>query len=119
MLDAYVFQEVVNAVHAGYQGQAVSTFLTRFANIVNRCNTINGPQQQAVSQMNVARVRDMREVKVLAEVLDIQAKDAPIVCLAWEYAASSPTIYTHDKPFSSLSPTNHNLGAITVVHVPM
>lgn len=112
----YIYQEVFDAFSGSHQKQAGS-LKTAFAQFVENCNHVSGPHQRQVRRMSVHAVRNSAHMELIGEILDIQAKDAPIVVAAREFKGQFPTIYTCDKPFSQLKPQNHGLAWLDIDHV--
>lgn len=117
VVDAYIFQETLDAFDNSYHSTIANQHQQDFAALVSRNNSINGPTQAAVSRMNVKRVQRNTSVRLISTSFGIQAKDVPILCLAYEYRSTSPTIYTCDGPFSNCNPANHGLPDISIHQV--
>lgn len=69
-------------------------------------------------EYDLARERQQEYNKLLGQILDVQAKDAPVLLLASKYYNASPTIYTNDDHLAELSPSEFGLPNIGVEYVP-
>lgn len=116
-VDAYIFQEVLDAFDNSYKRNKANRHKNDFGALVANNKSISGPSQSAVSQMDVNRVRSSNSIRLIATSFSIQAKDAPILCLAYEFRSTSPTVFTCDGPFSKCDPSNHNLPNISIQHI--
>lgn len=116
LVDAYIFEEVFQAIDRTHQ-QKKHQLKTAFANIVHNSQNIVSPSQQTVSKMNLQSVRSEIYIQLIGELLDIQAKDAPIVLLARNYKSYMPTIHTNDRGFGKLTPSNYNLPWLSMNYI--
>ena len=65
--------------------------------------------------MDLERVRNLPENKMLGRILGVQSKNIPIVVFAWTHQGKSPAIFTVDRPFASFEPSDFNLSEISVL----
>lgn len=122
VVDAYI----VNEVQAVFDRQRGQRRFTReiiekaeriFYELLTRPN-VTSCSQRAVESLDHIEHRKDRYVQLLSDVFDIQAKDAPIIALAYQYRDTHPVIYTHDESFAALDPSVHGLSELVVEHVP-
>lgn len=80
---------------------------------------ISDPNHQEVSDVDLDTVRSDPTVQAFAEVLEIQAKDIPILQAAQQCSNPNPTIFTNDEDFYELSERKerYNLGRIEFEYV--
>ena len=71
-----------------------------------------------MSESLLREQRSASAVQILARVCGIQAKDVPILVLAFEHRDREPTIPTNDESFAELKPAAHSLPEISIKHVP-
>ena len=110
----YIYNEVVanfrglHGLSRADEDRAISNF-TRF---ITASPYVEAPTQADVERLDLDEVRGHGAYIALGRVLDIQAKDAPIVALAVEYAAEieasgsdeQVTIVTSDESLGNLNP---------------
>lgn len=108
-VNAYIFDEVFVAFDRSLAGSEVEETKQRFAEFVAKHDGVYGPTQDALRNMDLGRVRSSPTVEMLSRVLGVQAKDVPILVLAWQVRDDSPTIFTEDKPFAEFDPAAHDL----------
>ena len=120
VLDAYIYEEVREALNRATSVPArdVEATFENFATRVVNSPYIDGPGYEAVQQMNLGLVRESPEANLLGDALGIQAKDVPILRLAYEWRHREPTIYTNDRSFSQFNPAAYNLPEIAMEYVP-
>ena len=120
MLSAYVVREVLDAfatpalLTPTERDQVQTAFLERLPGMIG---LLEAPSHQDVVAKLVEERRRAPEIRLLAQVLDIQPKDVPIVVLAYRYADYEPTILTNDRAFATFAPTAHDLRRISIEHV--
>lgn len=122
VVDAYIINEV-QAVFDRHRGQrrferqiiekAEEIFYTRLTR-----SSVTSCSQRAVDSLDHIDHRENRYVQFLSDILEIQAKDVPIVALTYQYRNTDPTIYTHDKSFAGLDLSVYDLSELTIEHVP-
>ena len=94
---------------------AVKTrFLIRFTRMTG---LIEAPSSRDVSESLLREQRSAPAVQTLARVCGIQAKDVPILVLAYEHRDRDPKILTNDKSFAKFEPAAHSLPELTIEHV--
>lgn len=117
-VDAYIFNEVFEGIaRSGTEAAAIAELQTRFGEIIHGNQQIRGPDQEAVSALDVDAVRASPKAQMAAQGFDIQAKDVPIVWLAYEYRESEPTIYTSDRDLSRFTPAEHGFEKLGMEYV--
>lgn len=119
-LDAYIVQEILDALATpglltpSECDRVQTAFLERLPGMIG---LIEAPSHRDIAADVVTDSRQATEVKLLAQVLDIQPKDVPILVLAYRHADREPTILTNDEAFAACVPAEHNLPEIAIEHV--
>ncbi|MCU4800997.1 hypothetical protein OB920_11520 [Halobacteria archaeon HArc-gm2] len=119
-INAHMVQEALDAFDRtpGLSTTQRDAFKTEFlARLVRMTGLIEAPSSRDVSATVIDDRRSQTHVRLLAQILDMQPKDVPILTLAFEHADRKPRILTNDESFASLSPGAHNLPALTLEHV--
>lgn len=120
-INAYMVQEALAAFDrtqslSSADRDAVKTrFLIRLTRMTG---LIEAPSSRDVSESLLREQRSASAVQILARVCGIQAKDVPILVLAFEHRDREPTILTNDESFAELEPAAHSLPEISIKHVP-
>jgi hypothetical protein len=78
---------------------------------------IEAPSSREVSESLLREQRSASTVQTLARVCGIQAKDVPVLVLAFEHRDCEPTIPTNDESFAEFEPAAHSLPEISIEHV--
>lgn len=91
-----------------------SLFLTRLTRMTG---LIEAPSQRDVATHSLEDRRRATEIQLLAQILEIQPKDIPILVLAYRHIDREPTILTNDAAFAACTLSDHNLPEITIEHV--
>lgn len=119
-LDAYIVQEILDAFATPgmltpiERDRVQTAFLERLPGMIG---LIEAPSHRDIAADVVQNRRQATEIQLLAQILDIQPKDVPILVLAYRHADRKPTILTNDEAFAACAPAEHNLPAITIEHV--
>ena len=79
---------------------------------------IEAPSSRDVSDELFGEQRSAPAVQALARVCGIQAKDVPILVLAFEHRDREPTILTNDESFVEFEPATHSLPELSIEHIP-
>lgn len=74
------------------------------------------PSSRDLSDTLLADRRRNVHVRLLGRVLDVQAKDVPILVLAFSHVERQPTILTNDASFAGLEPIEYDLTEISISH---
>ncbi|ADB63990.1 hypothetical protein Htur_5103 (plasmid) [Haloterrigena turkmenica DSM 5511] len=118
-VDPYINEEVRcnidedHSVNRRLRDQA----LEKFYRAITKCPDIHNVDSERVSEMNLEAEREKSYYKLIGAFGDIQAKDAPVLTLAYQFLTHRPTIYTNDREFASLSPTDYGVPEISIQHV--
>lgn len=112
----YIAQEVHQALQAS-SNDDWQRLATGFFTQIQQSDTIHAPSQAGIGRVNLESVRSRREIRLLAELLNVETRDAPIVAYAKEHADRTPTIYTNDHSFSRLTPSTHDIEWLSLEHV--
>ena len=119
-INAYIVQEALAAFERTQslsptdRDAAQTQFLARLSRMTG---LIEAPSSRDVAESLLDERRSATHTRLLAQVLDIQAKDVPIVVLAFDHYDREPSILTNDAAFAAFDPAAHNLPAISVEHV--
>ena len=119
-INAYMVQEALAAFDrtqslSSADRDAVKTrFLIRLTRMTG---LIESPSSRDVSESLLRKQRSAPAVRTLARVCGIQAKDVPILVLAFEHRDREPTILTNDESFAEFEPAAHSLPEISIEHV--
>jgi hypothetical protein len=119
-ISAYMVQEALAAFDrtqslSSSDRDAVKTrFLIRLTRMTG---LIEAPSSRDVSESLLREQRSAPAVQTLARVCGIQAKDVPILVLAFEHRDREPTILTNDESFTAFEPAAHSLPEISIEHV--
>lgn len=120
-ISVYMLQEALDAfdrmpdLSAAERDAFKTAFLTR---LVRMTGLVEAPSSRDVSTSLLDERRSSTRTQLLAQVLEIQPKDVPIVVLAFEHDEREPTILTNDAAFATFQPAAHNLPNIAIEHVP-
>lgn len=120
-INAYIHQEVVRAFERSSElsGAETDEAIEDFLAVLNGYPTIHTDFTQAdVRALDLDTYRLRPNNRLLAAVLDIQPKDVPLVTLAFRYYDRGPTIYTNDRAFATLDPSEYNLPEMGIEFVP-
>lgn len=121
VLDAYIVNEVLEAFERStvLRGTETSEAMSHFLKLVRATPNIGRDFTEAERyEYDLTHEREREHNKLLGQILDIQAKDAPVLLLASKYYNSSPTVYTNDDGFAELEPAEHGLPNIEIEYVP-
>lgn len=121
VLDAYIVHEVLEAFERSSRlpGTEANEAMGDFLGLVRKAPCIVRDFTEAERyEYDLAGEREQEYNKLLAQILDIQAKDAPVLLLASKYYNASPTIFTNDDDLAELTPDAFGLPNIEVEYVP-
>jgi len=99
---AYVFNEVIERFQAPkgrYDAQHVRRAEAYFSDIVSQSRNVRLPRQEEIETMDPQEEMNRPANELLAEILDIQSKDAPVLTGAWS-RNRHVDLYTCDRSFS-------------------
>lgn len=119
-INAYMIQEALDAFDrtpglTAQQCDDVKTlFLTRLTRMTG---LIEAPSSRDVADSLLDHRRSATHTQLLARITDLQAKDIPILVLAFKHRDRDPTILTNDAGFAEFRPSKYNLPEITIEHV--
>jgi len=119
-IDAYILREVLTAFgrvqgfSPAERDEYRSLFLTRLTRMTG---LLEAPSQRDVTAISLEERRQAPAIRLLARILNIQPKDAPILVLAYRYADRDPTILTNDKAFADCVPADYDLSEIDIDYV--
>lgn len=119
-LSGYMVQEILDALATPSlltpteRDRVQSAFLERLPGMAG---LIEAPSYRDVAAELLQERRRATETQLLARILDIQAKDVPILVLAFRHVEREPTVLTNDQTFAECAPADHNLPEITIEHV--
>lgn len=98
-VDAYIYKEVIRNIGQGLSSENATEVTNAFATFVEKSDTIQGPTQERVGKINIDDIRADCRVRLVGDAIGCQAKDAPVVELAYALAVDRdgrPTIFTND-----------------------
>jgi len=125
VLDAYIFQEVVNAFQRDLTGDHQNRALTGFSEFVWKCESVELLNPEAVEDLETWDVRNAPEHELISDLIGCQAKDAPILVLAVEcrerhwtngWELQRPVVvdvHTADEPFADAIESSERLRLIS------
>lgn len=120
-INAYMLQEALDAFDrtpglTPQQRDDVKTlFLTRLTRMTG---LIEAPSSRDGADALLDHRRSADHTQLLARITGLQAKDIPILVLAFKHRDRNPTLLTNDAGFADSSPSEYNLPEITIEHVP-
>lgn len=120
-INAYMVQEALDAFDrtpglTPQQRDEVKTlFLTRLTRMTG---LIEAPSSRDAADALLNHRRSAPHTQLLARITALQAKDIPILVLAFKHRDRDPTLLTNDADFADFSPSKYNLAEITMEHVP-
>jgi hypothetical protein len=117
VVSAYIVEEIRQGLHRSnrVEGGQVDEALTLLFELFSSCEGITTTfGRQELTDVELRAVRREPHNQLLGQLLDIQAKDAPIVSLAYEYRYDRPHVLTDDGGFGGLTPASFGLENITV-----
>lgn len=127
VVDTYLYWEVINALGSSrLSREDIDRAQDQFAQFIWGDNPTVGNEvdDDLIEQFRdrpetagIDMVRGRTHNEMLGEICGIQAKDAPIASLAFEFRDENPTVYTNDGQFASFVPANYNLPAIEMEYV--
>jgi hypothetical protein len=121
-INAYILQEVLTAfdrtpgLSPAERDELKTLFCTRLTRMEG---LVEAPSSRDASDALLAQRRAATHTALLARILDMQAKDVPILVLAFEHIERRPTILTNDASFASLNPSEHRIPDLDIEHVPV
>lgn len=119
-ISAYMVREALNAFDRtpgltdAERDEVKTLFLTRLTRMTG---LVEAPSSRDVTDSLLDERRSNVHTRLLGRVLDVQAKDVPILVLAFEHLDRDPVVLTNDAEFASLRPDAHNLPEISIEHV--
>jgi predicted nucleic acid-binding protein len=119
-INAYILQEALNAfdrtpgLSPRERDDLKTVFLTRLSRMTG---LVEAPTSEEVHDDLLTERRAAAHTRLLARVLDVEAKDIPVLLLAFDHEHQEPTLLTNDESFASFRPGDHGLTGITVEYV--
>ncbi|HET7323417.1 MAG TPA: hypothetical protein VFJ06_03720 [Halococcus sp.] len=122
VLTEYILAETLAAFDRTLTGRTHDQVLTAF---LGRLHTMEGLTElpewrtQRSSRQNtiLEYQRNRTAITMLAQILNIQVKDVPILVTGFEHRDQCPTILTNDKSFAEFDPPAHGLLDLSIQHV--
>jgi predicted nucleic acid-binding protein len=120
VISAYMVQEALNAfdrtpgLNSSERDEFKTLFLTRLSRMTG---LLEAPSSRDVSALLLEERRSNVQTQLLARILDVQAKDVPVLVLAFEHEDREPTILTNDADFAAFTPDDHSLSRLSIAHV--
>lgn len=122
VLTEYILAETLAAFDRTVTGRTHDQVLTAF---LERLHTMEGltelPEWRTQRSTQQSRIleyqRNRTAIAMLAQVLDVQIKDVPILVTAFEHRDQHPTVLTNDKSFAEFDPSVHGLSDLSIQYV--
>lgn len=118
-INAYMLEEALAAfdrmsrLTSAERDELKTRFLSRLTRMTG---LLEAPSSRDVADILLTERRQNVRVRLLGRVLDVQAKDVPILVLAFSHVERNPTILTNDASFAGLEPDEYNLPEISITH---
>jgi len=115
----YVFKEVVHRLEkpkGRYSSKQVQRATELFADIVVHSPSIDSPSQRAVERVDLVEKENQPASRLVGSVLDIQAKDAPVLIDAYGQG-SHVDLFTCDRRFSECDLSEFGISHLPIHHV--
>lgn len=107
-VSAYIHDEVIRGFdRVNRAGIDVGTAQMEFNSTIASRDNVLFPGQAEVGRTNAPEIREQPEMRLLGTILQIQAKDAPIVVFAFDIDEET-TLYTADENFA-FTPSEYNI----------
>lgn len=119
-INAYMVQEALSAFErtTSLSPDERDTVKTAFLSRLTRMTgLVQAPSSWDVADSLVQERRSAAAIQTLARVCGIQAKDVPILVLAFKHREREPTILTNDESFAAFQPDKHALPEVTLEYV--
>jgi len=119
-INAYMLQEALDAfdrtpgLSPGECDELQTRFLTRLSRMTG---LVEAPSSRDVTESILEEWRSRPKTQLLGRVTGIQAKDVPILVLAYKHRDREPTIYTNDADFARFTPRENNCPKLTIEHI--
>jgi predicted nucleic acid-binding protein len=119
-LSAYMLEEILSAfgrvpgLSGAERDQLVTTFCRRLSQMDG---LIEAPSQRDVTDQLLEETRTATQTKLLSAVLGVEAKDVPILVLAYRHASREPTILTNDESFARLDLAEQGVSTVEIEYV--
>lgn len=116
-ISAYMMEEIIHAFDRSERvsGEDQDEALTQLFGLIKTCEYIE--EDTNISASTDLDLRDIRQHpgnQMLATVLGIQAKDVPILLVAYERRHQQPHILTDDSDFAEFTPAEWGMSNITI-----
>ena len=115
----YIYSEVINRFRnpkGRHDFGCTEEAMNLFTDLVVGSETITVPRHKAVKEVDVNELPREPEYQLLARLLSIQAKDAPVVADAWGLGRKVD-LYTCDLELAECDLSSHGIGIVTTHHV--
>lgn len=121
-IDEYILAEILAAFDRALVGRNHDKVLTSF---LGRLHMMEGlveyPEwhtQRTAEQKTILEYhRSRTTITMLANVFEIQIKDAPVLTFAYEYRDQEPVVLTNDESFSAFVPSRYNLSTLSIQYI--
>ena len=116
-ISAYMMEEVMDALERSKRvsGKGQNEALTDLFGLIRTCDYIEeDPAISNSANLTLQGVRQQPENQMLSDILGIQAKDVPILTVAYEYRHQQPHILTDDSDFAEFTPAERGMSNITI-----
>ncbi|ERH13572.1 MAG: hypothetical protein J07HB67_02612 [halophilic archaeon J07HB67] len=119
-LSAYMPEEILSAFDRvpGLSGAERDQLVTAFCRRLSLMDgLVEAPSQRDVTDQLLEETRTATQTELLSAVLDVEAKDVPILVLAYRHASREPAVLTNDESFARLDPVEKGISALEVEYV--
>jgi predicted nucleic acid-binding protein len=122
VMSEYILAETLGAFDRVLTGRMHDHVLTAF---LERLHIMDGlvesPKwhtQRSTQQDSIVEYqRNRPAIRMIAQVLDIQIKDVPILLTAFEHRDQRPTVLTNDRSFAECDPSACGLSNLSIQYV--
>ncbi|MFC6613688.1 PIN domain-containing protein [Halopenitus salinus] len=118
-VSAYIFNEVISRLEnpkSRYEPDHIERAKQLFTQIAVHSPSVDMPSQSSVERMDHRQEAIAPSNSFLGELLDIQAKDAPVLVAAWGLNRHID-LYTCDRAFAACDLSKYGIDYIPIYHV--
>jgi predicted nucleic acid-binding protein len=122
VLTEYILAETLAAFDRTLTGrthdQVLTAFLKRLHTMEGLAELPNWRTQRSARQSTILEYqRNRTAITMLAQILDVQVKDVPILVTAFEHRDQCPTVLTNDESFAEFNPPEHGLADLSMQYI--
>jgi predicted nucleic acid-binding protein len=119
-VSAYMLREILNAFGRvpGLSGSERDRLVTAFCRRLSQMDgLVDAPSRRDLSDQLLEETRKATATRLLSAVLGVEAKDVPILVLAYRDVDREPTVLTNDRSFAQLDLSRQGVPAVDIEHV--